>query len=98
MANVTKIKFQYFKPLEKGTTGHTGDGKRKAGTGGHGPAGTRSQGRGGTDRGGGALVARGGEGVGPGERCTPPPTSGSGGAWTPRPTGSGELRTADLSL
>ena len=24
MANVTKIKFQYFKPLEKGTTEHTG--------------------------------------------------------------------------
>lgn len=35
MANVTKIKFQYFKPLEKGTTEHTGGGQRKAGIGGH---------------------------------------------------------------
>ncbi|CAN0569681.1 unnamed protein product, partial [Rangifer tarandus platyrhynchus] len=30
MANVTKIKFQYFKPLEKGTTEHTGGGRRRA--------------------------------------------------------------------
>ena len=30
MANVTKIKFQYFKPLEKGTTEHTGGGQRQA--------------------------------------------------------------------
>lgn len=39
MANVTKIKFQYFKPLEKGTMEHTGGGERKAGTGGHGRVG-----------------------------------------------------------
>lgn len=39
MANVTKIKFQYFKPLEKGTMEHTGGGEWKAGTGGHGRVG-----------------------------------------------------------
>ena len=36
MANVTKIKFQYFKQPEKGTTEHTRGGERKAGTSGHG--------------------------------------------------------------
>lgn len=35
MANVTKIKFQYFKQLEKGTTEYTTSEERKAGTGGH---------------------------------------------------------------
>lgn len=44
MANVTKIKFQYFKPLEKGTTEHTTGGEREAGPSGHPRVGQRRRG------------------------------------------------------
>lgn len=71
MANVTKIKFQYFKPLEKGTTEHTGGGPRRtpaAPAPALGDAAARPGG-------GGAPVTGvgGGEGAGPGGRRAPPP-------------------------
>ena len=71
MANVTKIKFQYFKPLEKGTTEHTWGGPRRtpaAPAPALGDAAARPGG-------GGAPVTGvgGGEGAGPGGRRAPPP-------------------------
>lgn len=81
MANVTKIKFQYFKPLERGTTEHTGGEQRKAGTGGHGRTrhpreGPRRRGR------------PGGRGAGAGGR-------GRGGAWGDAPLPHGRQRRPD---
>lgn len=77
MANVTKIKFQYFKPLEKGTTEHTG-----------GP-GTRAGGRGGAARGGrGAGDRGGGRGRGGARREARPSPTARSDARTPEPTGS----------
>lgn len=47
MGNVTKIKFRYFKPPEKGTTELTGGGRgRRAQAGGAGAVGTRRRGGG----------------------------------------------------
>lgn len=90
MANVTKIKFQYFKPLEKGTTEHVGGGERKAGTGG---PGTRAWGRATRT----ASDQRAGRGRGGAWReARPSPTAGSD-ARTPGPTASGARRPADLS-
>ncbi|XP_027474103.1 uncharacterized protein LOC113935800 [Zalophus californianus] len=66
MVNVTKIKFQYFKPLERGTTEHTGGEQQKAGTGEHWRTGhpreePRRRGRpGGTGRRGRGEEGRGG--------------------------------------
>jgi hypothetical protein len=56
MGNVTEIKFQYFEPLEKRTSDHTGvwgGRERKVDAGG-------PWGRGGASRGGGAPVTGGG--------------------------------------
>ncbi|CAD7689334.1 unnamed protein product [Nyctereutes procyonoides] len=80
MANVTKIKFQYFKPLKKGTTEHTGGGLRRAGAGGAGRAGhpregPRRRGRPG-EQGAGRRRGRGGgagEGTGRGLQDAPLP-------------------------
>lgn len=70
MANVTKIKFQYFKPLEKGTTEHTGGGRRRAQAGrapARGAAAARTE---------GAGRRRGGEGKGRGLAETRPTPHG----------------------
>lgn len=69
MANVTKIKFQYFKPLEKGTTEHTGGGRRRAQAGrapARGAAAARAEGAG----------RRRGEGKGRGQAETRPSPHG----------------------
>lgn len=98
MANVTKIKFQYFKPLEKGTTEHTTGGEREAGPGGHGRAGHPRVGRrrrGPRGPGAGGPGRREGAGLG-GRRALPPrrqqrrPDSRAGRL-------RGERRRADLS-
>lgn len=81
MANVTKIKFQYFKQLEKGTTEHTTGGEREAGPGGHGLAGHRRRG----PRGPGAGGLGGGKGrVLAGGAPHPPPSRLPRPAATPR--------------
>lgn len=98
MANVTKIKFQYFKPPEKGTTERTGGGERKAGTGGHGRTGHPREGPrlrghpGGVGRGRSAGGEGKGRGLAGGAPFPPRPAATSG---LPGRPGSGARRPAD---